>query len=90
MGPAGLGLPQSQGPGAHHKVEPPQYFDIQNLIFMYYFNKLTQLQLNLHNVILFSVNSLNKFSQSIFNYVGYTISPTFKYFNFNFILHTIV
>ena len=23
MGPAGLGPPQSQGPGAHHKVEPP-------------------------------------------------------------------
>ena len=51
MGPAGLGPPQSQGPGAHHKVEPPQYFVIQKLIFMYYFNKLTQLQLDLHNVI---------------------------------------
>ena len=23
MGPAGLGPPQSQSPGAHHKVEPP-------------------------------------------------------------------
>ena len=31
---------------------------------------------------------LNKFSQSFFNYVGYSISPTFKCFNFNFILHT--
>ena len=31
---------------------------------------------------------LNKFSRSIFNYVGYTISSTFKYFNFDFILHT--
>ena len=29
----------------------PQYFVIQNLIFMYYFNKLMQLQLDLHNVI---------------------------------------
>ena len=50
MGPAGLGPPQSQGPGAHHKVEPPNILIIQNFIFMYYFNKLTQLQLDLHNV----------------------------------------
>ena len=60
MGPAGLGPPQSWGPRAHHMVEPPpQYFAMQNLIFMYYFNKLTQLQLDLPNVIRFSVNSLN-------------------------------
>ena len=50
-GARGARAPQSQGPGAHHKVEPPQYFVIQNLIFMYYFDKLTQLQLDLHNVI---------------------------------------
>ena len=31
---------------------------------------------------------LNKFSQSIFNYVGYTIRPTFKYFNFYILLST--
>ena len=50
--PRGAGPPPSvRAQGAHHKVEPSQYFVIQNLIFMYYFNKLTQLQLDLHNVI---------------------------------------
>ena len=58
MGPAGLGPPNlgAQGPIIWLS---PQYFVIHNLIFMYYFNKLTQLQLDLHNVIWFLVNSLN-------------------------------
>ena len=50
MGPAGLAPPPIPGPGAHHKVEP-QNFSLRNLIFMYYFNKLTQLLLDLHNDI---------------------------------------
>ena len=43
-----------------------------------------------HYMIFSKFIELNKFSQSILNYVGYTISSTFKYSDFNFILHTIL